>query len=74
MAIAGCATSGNAWGGVRVSGSTDVEPDRASSGINVDFTVNAFAEVNALYVEDTASSVIATGYSYKLTTSAGTAT
>lgn len=74
VTITGCQTAGNAWGGVRVSGSTDVEPDRASSGVNVDFAANAFAEVNALYIEDPVSSVIATGYSYKITTSVGTTT
>lgn len=71
VTIAGCTTSGNAWGGVRVSGSTDVEPDRVSSDVAVNFANNAFGEPNALYVEGTASTVLATGYSYRIETPAG---
>jgi hypothetical protein len=73
VTITGCQTADNDWGGVRVSGSTNVVPNRPSSDVNVDFTANTFAEVNALYIEDDEliSTVNATGYSYKLTTSAG---
>ncbi|MDD2600061.1 MAG: right-handed parallel beta-helix repeat-containing protein, partial [Kiritimatiellae bacterium] len=73
VTITGCTTLGNAWGGVRVSGSTDVEPNRFSSAVAVNFANNTFGEPNALYVEDATSTVDATNYSYRIETVVGMA-